>query len=89
MECAPSRAESQGGQVAPSITVDWEGPTSGNGTALMAVGLEAREVESATTDRRLRLGDRMEDGVIKGAQHSGTVSGFGAENGSMERGRRR
>ncbi len=89
MECAPSKAESQGGQVAPSITVDWEGPALGNGTALMAVGLKAREVESAAIDRRLRLGDRMEDGAIKGAQQSGTVSGFGAENGSIERGRRR
>ena len=75
--------------MAPSITVDWEGPAEENGDALMAVGLDAREIESTTTDRLFRVEDRMEVGGRKGAQHNGTVSGFGAANGRVDRGRRR
>jgi hypothetical protein len=75
--------------VAPSITGDWEGPAEEEVEALIAVGLDAREMESTVSDRRIRVGSRMKVGARKGAQHSGTVRGFGAANGRVDRGRRR
>ncbi len=51
--------------------------------------LDAQEGESNVTDRRRRREERAEVKEMEGAQHSGTVSGFGATKGNKERGRRR